>query len=146
MIAVDTNLLVYSHRSDSPFHLAAKESIETLRSQPAPWAIPWSCVHEFVAIVTHARVFRTPTPLEVCFACVDGWLAGGNLHLIGEGDAYLAKLRELAFAAQLKGPRIHDARIAAVCLHHGVSELWSADRDFSAFPQLKVRNPLIKAG
>jgi len=23
-------------------------------------------------------------------------------------------------------------------------ELWSADRDFSAFPQLKVRNPLVK--
>jgi uncharacterized protein len=44
----------------------------------------------------------------------------------------------------LKGPRIHDARIAALCLHHGVSELWSADRDFSAFPQLKVRNPLVK--
>jgi len=56
---------------------------------------------------------------------------------------YLAKLREIATAAQLKGPRIHDARIAALCLHHGVSELWSADRDFSPFPQLKVRNPLV---
>ena len=43
-------------------------------------------------------------------------------------------------AAKLKGPRIHNARIAALCFHHGASELWSADRDFSAFPQLKVRN------
>jgi hypothetical protein len=43
----------------------------------------------------------------------------------------------------LEGSRIHDARIAAICLHHGVGELWSADRDFSAFPQLKVRNPLV---
>ena len=28
--------------------------------------------------------------------------------------------------------------------HHSVRELWTADRDFSAFPQLKVRNPLVK--
>jgi hypothetical protein len=25
-----------------------------------------------------------------------------------------------------------------------VSELWTADRDFSAFPRLKARNPLVK--
>ena len=144
MIAVDTNLLVYSHRSDSPFHQPAKELIETLRSQPASWAIPWPCIHEFVGIVTHPKIFKIPTPLDASFTCVDAWLAGGNLHLIGEGDGYFARLRKIASAARLKGPRIHDARIVTLCLHHGVSELCSADRDFSAFPQLKVRNPLVK--
>ena len=143
MIAVDTNLLVYSHRSDSPFHEVAKELIAALRHSPAAWAIPWPCIHEFVAMVTHPKVFKTPTPLATSLACVDAWLAGGNLHLIGESDGYLEKLRSLALAARLRGPRIHDARIAALCLHHGVSELWSADRDFSAFPQIKVRNPLV---
>ena len=144
MIALDTNLLVYGHRTDSPFHEAAKELIESLRSQPAPWAVPWPCIHEFIGIVTHPRVFKTPTPLEVCLAAVDTWLAGGNLHLIGEGGGYLEKLRHVALSAKLRGPRIHDARIAALWLHHGIRELWSADRDFSAFPQLKVRNPLVK--
>ena len=144
MIAVDTNLLVYSHRSDSSFHKAAKELIETLRSSPAPWAIPWPCVHEFLSIVTHPKVFKTPTPLQAGFACVDAWLAGGNLHFIGESDGYLARLRGIASAAQLQGPRIHDARIAALCLHHGVRELWTADRDFSTFPQLRTRNPLVQ--
>jgi uncharacterized protein len=143
VIAVDTNLLVYSHRSDSPFHPSARKLIEELRHGPAPWAIPWPCLHEFVAIVTHPRIFRVPTPLEAAFASVDAWLAAGNVHLIGEGDGYYARLRQLACAAQIMGPRIHDARVAALCLHHGVAELWSADRDFSAFPQLKVRNPLI---
>jgi hypothetical protein len=75
---------------------------------------------------------------------VDAWLAGGNVHLLAESDGYFERLREIAKAAQLKGPRIHDARIAALCLHHGVSELWTADRDFSKFPQLKTRNPLAK--
>lgn len=94
--------------------------------------------------MTHRRVFKTPTPLAAGLACVDPSRAGGNLHLMGEGEGYLARLREIATAAQSKGPRIHDARVAALCLHHGVSELWSADHDFSAFPQLKVLNPLVK--
>lgn len=145
MIAVDTNLLVYSHRSDSPFHQVAKALIETLRGSPAPWAIPWPCVHEFVGIVTHPRVFKTPTPLMAAIAAVDAWLAGGNLHLIAESEGYWETLEEIATTARLQGPRIHDARIAALCLHHGVHELWSADRDFSAFPQITARNPLVSA-
>jgi uncharacterized protein len=143
MIAVDTNLLVYAHRSDSPFHAAARKRIETLRVQLGPWAIPWPCIHEFLGIGKHPQGFRKPTPLEVGLACVEGRLAGGNLHLLSEGGSYFEKLREMATAAKLKGPRIHEARIAALCLHHGVRELWSADRDFSAFPQLKVLNPLL---
>jgi uncharacterized protein len=72
-------------------------------------------------------------------------LASPRLQLLAESDGYFEKLRLISNAARLKGPRIHDARIAALCLHHGVNELWSADRDFSAFPQVKVRNPMVKA-
>jgi predicted nucleic acid-binding protein len=43
---------------------------------------------------------------------------------------------------RVQGPLVHDARIAAVCLAHGVEEFWSVDRDFSRFPQLPVVNPL----
>ncbi len=70
-------------------------------------------------------------------------LACPQLELLAESPGYFEKLRAIATAAKLRGPRIHDARIAALCLHHGVSELWSADRDFSLFPQLKLRNPLV---
>ncbi len=144
MIAVDTNLLVYSHRADSEFHAAAKEFIDSLRHQSAPWAIPWPCIHEFIGIVTRTGIYQPPTALNQACAAVDAWLAGGNLHLLAESPGYFEKLRELALAAKLSGPRIHDARIAALCLHHGVRELWTADRDFSLFPKLKTRNPLVK--
>lgn len=144
MIGVDTNILVYAHRSDSAFHQPAKELIEILRSGAGSWAIPWPCIHEFVSTVTHPKLFKIPTPLEASFASIDAWLAGGNLHLIGESEGYFEKFRMISEAAKLKGPRIHDARIAALCLHHGVTELWTADRDFAAFPQVKIRNPLIR--
>ena len=144
MIAVGTNLLVYAHREDSEFHSAAKESVDFLRHQPAPWAIPWPCIHEFIGIVTHPGIYKPASTLSEAFGFVDSLLASPQLHLLAESPGYFGKLREISVAAKLKGPRIHDARIAALCLHHGVSELWSADRDFSAFRQLKVRNPLVK--
>jgi toxin-antitoxin system PIN domain toxin len=144
VIAVDTNLLVYSHREDSKFHVPAKEFIDGLRHDSAPWAIPWPCVHEFIGIVTRTGIYHPPTSLAQALMTVDSWQAGGNLQLLSESPGYFEKLGELALAAKLSGPRIHDARIAALCLHHGVRELWTADRDFSLFPKLKTRNPLVK--
>ena len=143
MIAVDTNLLLYAHREDSAFHARAKAAVEALRRQPAAWAIPWPCVHEFIAIATHPGIYKPPSTLLQALGFVDALLACPQLELLAESPGYFEKLRTIATAAKLRAARIHDARIAALCLHHGVSELWSADRDFSLFPQLKVLNPLV---
>jgi predicted nucleic acid-binding protein len=53
-------------------------------------------------------------------------------------------LKQALLTSRTIGARIHDARIAAICLQHGVRELWTADRDFSRFPQLKTFNPLVR--
>lgn len=144
MIVVDTNLLVYAHREDSEFHATARELVDSLRHQPSAWAIPWPCIYEFIGIATHPGIYKPASTLAEALGFVDSLLASPQLHLLAEIPGYFEKLRDIATTARLKGPRIHDARIAALCLHHGASELLSADRDFSAFPQLKVRNPLVK--
>jgi uncharacterized protein len=144
MIAVDANLLIYAHKQGSPFHEAAVEAVDSLRHQPAPWAIPWPCIHEFIAIATHPGIYKPASTLSEALGFVDALLASPQLYLLAESPGYFDKLRNIATAARLRGPRIHDARIAALCLHHGVSELWSVDRDFSQFPQVEVRNPLVK--
>lgn len=142
MIAVDTNLLVYAHREDSPWHSEAYRVIEDLAEGRRSWAIPWPCIHEFVAIVTHPRIFAPPTPLARAVDQVDAWLESPGIALLSEQPDYWASLRALLLAGKVSGPLAHDARVAAVCMQHGVSELWSADRDFSRFPALSVRNPL----
>lgn len=142
MVAVDTNLLVYAYRSDAPFHTAARGLIDTLARNVATWAIPWPCAHEFVAVVTNPRIFKTPTPVKLALEHVRDLIALPQLAMLAESDGYLARLEAIALPAQSRGGMIHDARIAALCLHHGISELWSADRDFSRFPALRTRNPL----
>ena len=63
MIAVDTNILVYAHREDSAWHDKALERVTTLANSGAPWAVAWSSLHEFLAIVTHPKIYDPPTPL-----------------------------------------------------------------------------------
>jgi toxin-antitoxin system PIN domain toxin len=145
VIAVDTNILVHAHRADSEWHAIADSSIASLAESGAIWAIPWPCVHEFLSIVTHPRIFDPPTPLSDAIMQVECWREVPRLSFIGEAPGYWAALRTLLERGRVRGARVHDARIAAVCLQHGVTQLWSADRDFSRFPSLKVVNPLARA-
>lgn len=142
MIAVDTNILVYAHREDNAFHAAAVEAMLDLAGSGRRWGIPWSCVHEFVSITTHPGIYVPPSPLKIALEAIGVWMQVPSCELLVEGPGYWETLRELARKAAVQGSMIHDARIAALCLHHGVKELWTADRDFSRFPTLKTRNPL----
>ena len=142
MIAVDSNILVYAHREDSAWHAASYDCLAELAEGRSPWAIPWPCLHEFLAVSTHPRIYTPPTPLEKAIAQVEAWLESPSLILLAETDDHWPRLRTLIRAGQIFGPKVHDARVAGICLQHGVSELWTIDRDFSRFPGLKVRNPL----
>jgi len=143
MIAVDSNLLVYAHREDSPWHDAAYTCIAELAEGPAAWAIPWPCIHEFLSIVTHPRIYAPPTPLEKAIDQVEAWLESPNLVLLSESEDYWPQLRAVLQTGRVSGPQVHDARVATLCIQHGVSELWTIDRDFNRFPGLTVRNPLV---
>ena len=143
MIAVDTNILVYAHREDSPFHESASSAIEDLAVSRTDWAIPWPCVHEFLAIVTHPKIFNPPTPLDLAIDQVNAWLESPSLVLLRESVHHWEVVSDLLEGGRIIGPQIHDARIAALCIQHGVRGLWSADRDFSRTPGLTVTNPCV---
>jgi toxin-antitoxin system PIN domain toxin len=143
VIAVDTNLLVYAHREDSPWHQPAFARLAELAEGRAPWAIPWPCIHEFLAIVTHPRIYAPPTPLALAIDQVEAWIEAPALVLLSESGGYWPALRQALEAGRITGGLVHDARIAALCAYHGVRELWTADRDFGRLSGLTVRNPLV---
>jgi toxin-antitoxin system PIN domain toxin len=143
VIAVDTNILVYAHRADSSWHVKADQRLAELAESGSPWAIPWPCIHEFLAIVTHPKLYRPPTPLPKAIKQVECWLECPSLTLLGETQEHWKVLRGAILAGRLAGPVIHDARVVAICRQHGVKALWSADRDFSRLSGLKLINPLL---
>ena len=143
MIAVDTNILVAFMRSEYPHHDKVRDRIRELAEGVAPWALPWACIHEFVAVTTNPRIFRKPLSSQQAIAAVDSLLESPSARPIAEGPGYWEALRSLIGDGNVVGSKVHDARIAAVCLTHGVTELWTADRDFGRFPALRVRNPCV---
>lgn len=143
MIAVDTNILVYAHRADSRWHDPAAKCIKQLAEGKGQWMIPWPCVHEFLAIVTHPRIYDPPTPLEAALSQLDFWFGSPSLGVAGESSSYWKTLKEVVGKSKTVGPAVHDARIAAICIENAVDVLYTADRDFLRFADLKTTNPLV---
>lgn len=101
----------------------------------------WPCVHDFLSIVTKV-FFKTPTPFVIACDRV-AWLEPATPVLRAETEKHWRTMHDLVRAGRIVGGGMHESRAAAICIDNGVSELWSADRDFPRFPALKVRNPLI---
>jgi toxin-antitoxin system PIN domain toxin len=143
VIALDTNILVYAHRRDSQWFGAASTRVRELAESGSIWGIPWPCVQEFLAIVTHPRIYKPPTPLNVALRQVENWMESPSLRVLGELEGHWAVLSKTALAAKIHGGAMHDARIAAICKEHGVDTLWTVDRDFTRFAGLRTKNPLL---
>lgn len=142
MIAIDANILVYAHRRDAEFHSPAAQRVRELAEGRVPWAIPWPCIYEFFAITTHPRIYDPPSSTEQAVDQIDAWLGSPSLVLLTEPGNCWPTLRQILQQGRVTGPLVHDARVAALCLAHGVHELWTLDRDFGRFPDLRVTNPL----
>jgi toxin-antitoxin system PIN domain toxin len=142
VIAVDTNVLVYAHRPEMGEHEAARAALRRL-TQESAWGLPWPVAHEFVRVVTEPRSFIDPTPLERALATIAALLQAPGCRPLGEGPGHWKRLTEIALAGRAGQAMLYDARIAAICLAHGVNELWTADRDFGRFPGLRTRNPMV---
>jgi len=141
MIAVDTNILVYARRAESPQHKEALRLLRDLATGSRPWALTWVSIYEFLRVVTHAKVFNPPTNISAALEDVESLLESPSLRLIGEGPSHPEMMRRALVSGGATGNLVHDGHIAALLMEHGVTELWTADRDFHRFSGIRVRDP-----
>jgi hypothetical protein len=143
MIAVDTNLLVYAHRREARLGEAAFALMRNLAEGDHAWAIPWPCCYEFLSVVTNRRIWKDgATPSRHAWQQVAVWMASPVHRTIGETTNFADILSSFVQRPHVVGGVVHDARIAAICVAHGVDELLTRDRDFSLFPELRTRDPI----
>ena len=142
MIAVDTNVLVYAHRREAREHSAAQKALRRLAEGALPWAIPWPCLYEFFSVVTHGKIWgaAASTPPQA-WEQIRAWCGSPSLRLLREIDGSLELLGDLLQRPRVRGPVVHDARVAALCLAHGADVLLTRDRDFALFPELRTEDP-----
>ena len=142
MIAIDTNLLVYAHRSGLAEHRSAQRALQAASADARGWGIPFPCIAEFWSVVTHresagggsapvkARGFLRALVLE----------AGAKVWM--PADGCWERVTRLAEELGVRGPRIFDLQIALTAFDNAATEIWTHDRGFLAMPGMAVRDPL----
>jgi toxin-antitoxin system PIN domain toxin len=137
---LDANILLYAYDSDSAHHRVCRSWLEAAFNSDEIVALPWHTLLAFVRISTNSRA--TKKPLRSAEACniVSSWLDQPNVSVIGAGDRFWELLKDQILEAQVTGPLVTDAALAALALEHGAT-LCSVDRDFRRFKGLRLIDP-----
>jgi toxin-antitoxin system PIN domain toxin len=141
VIAVDTNVLVHAHRAEMPRHAACVDVLRRLAEGARGWALPVFVLAEFVRVVTHPRLFDPPSTLAQAFAFLDALLASPRCHVLNPEAGFPERLRRLCQEADMRGNRVYDAQIAAVCIGHGVADILTFDRDMRRMRSIRACDP-----
>ena len=139
MIAVDTNILIYAHRSGFQEHQAALNLLTSLSEGSDLWGLPVFCLAEFLRVVTHPAILKPPSDFRAARLSLEALLESPSLRVLTPGDRFPKLLLETVAGARVTGNLVFDAQIVAVCREHGVETLWSSDRDFARFAGIKAR-------
>ena len=141
MRCVDVNVLVYAHRPESPDHGGYREWLEEARRGVEPLGIPAIVLSGFLRVVTHPRIFKQPTPLDVALEFLEAVRGSPATVPVLPGDRHWQIFTDLCRQLDAKGNTVPDAFLAAIAIEQGASWV-SADRGFAGFPGLHWIHPL----
>jgi toxin-antitoxin system PIN domain toxin len=95
----------------------------------------------FLRVVTHPKVFHTPTPLAEAMNFVRVLRDRPNRVTVQPGGRHWGIFMELCRVAEVRGNLVPDAYLAALAIECG-AEFITTDGDFRRFRNLSVRHPL----
>jgi len=142
LIALDTNLLVYAHRSACPEHASARRAIEEAAGSGQEWGIPSACVFEFWSVVTHPASVGGASRPSAARGFIHALIETAGAVLLPPPAALVPRCLQLADQLNVHGPRIFDLQISLTALEAGVSEIWTHDAGFVGLPGIRIRDPL----
>jgi toxin-antitoxin system PIN domain toxin len=142
VIAVDTNLLVYAHRSGTPEHRRARRAIENAASSDRGWGIALASVGEFWSIVTHPLIGGGKQAGRRAAAFLRSLAEDADMLVWPPGPGFEGRLVQHALELDVRGARMFDLQIALVALEHGAHEIWTHDRGFVRIKGVSVHDPL----
>jgi uncharacterized protein len=140
LILVDANVLLYAYDPRAEAHGRCRAWVERAFSGEEAVAIAWVSVLAFVRISTNPRVFEQPLLASEALAAVASWLERPSVSVLEAGEACWEIFRGLVVEAQVTGPLVMDAFLAALALENGAT-VATTDRDFARFPKVKLVNP-----
>ncbi len=144
MFVVDTNVLVYASDEHAPEHTRCRALIEQWRAGRGAWFLTWGICYEFLRVVTHPRVLRTPWNSRAAAEFLRALTAAPSVSMLVPGDRHGEILSDLAATIPaLTGNLWHDAETAVLMREHGIRRICTRDTDFHRFPFIEVVDPLV---
>jgi toxin-antitoxin system PIN domain toxin len=141
MRCVDVNVLVFAHRLEAPNHDRYRAWLDEARSGEEPLGLAEPVLAGFLRVVTHPRIFREPTPLDIALDFVEGLLRSPTATRVVPGERHWSLFTELCRRVAATGNLVPDAYLAALAVELGATWV-TADRGFARFPGLRWRHPL----
>jgi toxin-antitoxin system PIN domain toxin len=141
MILPDVNVLVHAFREDAPRHTLVRAWLEDLVASDRAFGLSDLVLSGFLRVVTHARVFSPPTPLENAIEFAEALRSQPNCIVLAPGERHWSVFVRLCREGDARGNLVPDAYLAALAIESG-SELVSTDRDFARFDGLDWRPPV----
>jgi uncharacterized protein len=141
MVLPDVNILVYSHRPDSPHHSRVHRWLKAVLSSEQAFGISSLALSGFLRVVTNSKAFRFPTPLSEALAFIEAIRNRPNCVAIEPGSRHWSIFDRLCRAVEAQGNLIPDAYFAALAIESGCQWI-STDSDYGLFPGLRWHNPL----
>jgi hypothetical protein len=141
MKLLDANILLYAYDTSSSHHGICRVWLESAFNADETIALPWQTILAFVRISTNPRAVKNPLSSANACAIVGTWLERPNVIVVNAADRFWNILRQQILDAQVSGPLVTDAALAALAIEQGAT-LCSTDRDFRRFHGLKLVDPI----
>ncbi|MFA7344949.1 MAG: type II toxin-antitoxin system VapC family toxin [Terrimicrobiaceae bacterium] len=143
MILLDVNLLVYAHDGTSRHHAKARQWWENQLNGSRMIGLSWVAVLGFIRLLTNPRIYQNPFSPPEILAIIGTWLEQPHVKIIHPSEQHFKILTNLLERIGTAGNLTTDAHLAALAIERGLI-LQTADADFTRFPGLKWKNPLIE--
>lgn len=142
MIVPDINLLLYAYNPHVHQHSAASRWWEGAMNGDELIGLPNEVSLGFVRIASNPRLGAAAVPVNRAREVVETWLTLPNVRVLIPPADHFTKVMALVSQAMGSGPLISDAVLASYAIENR-AVLHTNDADFSRFPTLNWRNPLI---
>ena len=138
---VDSNVLLYSSDRGSGFQGRARDLLERLGTGSEIVYLFWPVLIGYLRVSTHPSIFSDPLPVDRAVANVEQLLGRPQVRTPGEGENFWRLYREITSGVVVGGILVSDAHVVALMKENGVDTIWTHDRDFRKFDEIRVRDP-----
>jgi toxin-antitoxin system PIN domain toxin len=141
VILCDVDVLVDAFEPSSPRHDEYRSWLQDTLSSVEPYGVNEFVLSGFIRIVTHPRIFESPSSTTTALAFAHAVRSAANAAPILPGARHWSIFTDLLDETAASGNGVPDAYLAAPAIESG-SEWITTDRGFARYPRLRWRHPL----